>query len=195
MANSDRPRGFRPVAHRSGAPYNGAYREYAIPAADGSATFIGDPVTLNNAGGVVGSDGVFRAYVDQAATGNVIAGVVVGFAPDPTNLGLNHRTASTLRTVYVADDPDLVYEIQEVSGSTALAAADVGLNANFVVGSGSTVTGLSGVELDNTTENTTNTLDVHILGLVNRPDNEIGEHCKWLVTINRHQFANQVAGV
>lgn len=195
MPNADRPFGLRPVRHRSGAPYNGAYNEYAIPAADGSATFVGDPVTLNSAGGVTGSDGVFRAYVDQAATGDVITGVVVGFAPDPTNLELKHRTASTLRTVYVADDPNLIFEIQEVSGGTALAAADCGLNANFVVGSGSTVTGLSGVELNNATEVPTNTLDLHIVGLVNKPDNEIGEHAKWLVTINRHQFANQIAGV
>jgi hypothetical protein len=106
-----------------------------------------------------------------------------------------YRAASTQRIVYVADDPSLLFEIQEVSGGTALTANDIGLNANFVVAAGSTTTGLSGVELNNATEATTNTLDLQIVGFQNRTGNEIGEHAKWLVRINRHQRANQVAGI
>ena len=119
---------------------------------------------------------------------------MVGVKP-ATQDSANYRLASTLREIYVADDPDLLFEIQEVSGGTALTANAIGLNANFVVGSGSTVTALSGVELNNATEDTTNTLDVHIVGIAQREDNAVGEHCKWLVTINRHQFSNQVAGI
>lgn len=193
MANADTPFGLKPVAHRNGAPYNGAFRVYAVAAGDGTAMFVGDPVKL--AGTAETVNGRILSDVVQAATGDVITGVVVGFAPTPTNLELRHRVASTLREVFVADDPDLIFEIQEVSGGTALAANDAGLNANFVVAAGSTYTGMSGVELNNATEATANTLDLHIVGPVNRVDNEIGEHCKWLVTLNRHQFANQVAGI
>lgn len=193
MANADTPFGLRPVAHQSGAAYNGAFRTYNIPATDATAVFIGDPVKLAGTASTV--NGIVYTDVAQAATGNVVTGVVVGFAPSPTDLSSRHRAASTQRLVYVADDPDLVFEIQEVSGGTALTSAAVGLNADFVVGSGSTTTAMSGVELNNATEATTNTLDLKIMALVQREDNDFGEHAKFLVRINRHQYANQVAGL
>lgn len=192
MANVDSPFGLRPVQHRNGAPYNGAFRYYSVAAGDGTAIMIGDPVTLAGTSQTI--NGRIYSDVVRSATGDVFSGVVIGVVPVTAD-SLRYRAASTQRVLMVADDPDLIFEIQEVSGGTALAANDAGLNANIVVAAGSTVTGLSGVELDNSTEATTNTLDVHIVGPVNREDNEIGEHCKWLVTFNRHQFRNQVAGI
>lgn len=192
MANADTPFGLRPVRYRSGAPYNGAANVYSAASGDGTAFFIGDPVKLSGTSQTIA--GVVYLDVDQAATGDVIAGVVVGVLPETAD-SVIYRAASTQRRVLVADDPSLVFEIQEVSGGTALTANDAGLNANFVVGSGSTTTGQSGVELNNATEDTTNTLDLQIVGFVNREDNAIGEHAKWLVRINRHQFSNQVAGI
>ena len=190
MANVDTPMGLRPIRHISGAPYNGLVEHFTC--ADATAIFIGDPVILS--GTSQQYNGESYRDVDQAATGNVIIGVVVGVEPVTAD-SLRYRAASTLRLLYVATSPDLVFEIQEVSGGTALTANDAGLNADFVVGSGSTVTGMSGVELNNTGEATTNTLDLKILSPVRRADNAIGEHCKWEVMINRHQYANQVAGI
>jgi hypothetical protein len=132
--------------------------------------------------------------VARAATGDVIVGVVVGVKPD-TQDSLRYRAASTAREVYVADNPDLVFEVQEGSSGTALTANDIGLNINFVVAAGSTVTGLSGTTLNNTTEATTNTLDLKIIGFLNQADNEIGAAAKYTVRINRHQYVNQLAGV
>jgi hypothetical protein len=192
MANADTPFGLRPVAHRNGGAYTGGARVYSVPTGDSTAIFIGDPVKL--AGTAQTINGVTYADVAQAATGDVIVGVVVGVLPDTAD-SLKYRAASTQRRILVADDPDLLFEIQEVSGGTALTANDIGLNANFVVGSGSTTTGYSGVELNNSGEANTNTLDLQIMGIVNRADNAVGEHAKWLVRINRHQFANQIAGV
>jgi len=192
MANTDSAFGLKPVQHRNGAPYNGAFRIYSIAAGEGTATFIGDPVTLSGTSQTI--NGKIYSDVDQAATGGVVVGVVVGVVP-VTQDSLRYRAASTQRLLMVADDPDLLFEIQEVSGGTALTANDAGLNADFVVATGSTVTGLSGVELNNASEAVTNTLDLHIVGPSSREDNAIGEHCKWLVTINRHQFANQIAGI
>ena len=192
MANPDTPFGLRPVRYISGAPYNGAANVYSAAAGDGTAFFIGDPVVASGTSQTINGS-VYRD-VDQAATGDVITGVVVGVIPE-TQDSTVYRAASTLRRVLVADDPDLLFEIQEVSGGTALTANDAGLNANFVVAAGSTTTGMSNVELNNSGEATTNTLDLHIVDLVNRVDNEIGEHAKWLVRINRHQFSNQVAGI
>jgi hypothetical protein len=192
MANADRAAGFLPVRYITGAPYNGAADVYSTATGDGTAIFLGDPVKLSGTSTTI--NGVVYADVDQAATGDVIIGVVVGVLP-VTNDSLIYRAASTARRLLVATDPSLLYEIQEVSGGTALTAAAIGLNADFVVGTGNTITGMSGVELNNVGEAVTNTLDLQILGLVSRADNEVGEHAKWLVRINRHQFANQVAGI
>ena len=192
MANADTPFGLRPVGNVSGGPRNGALRYYSTATGDGTAIYINDPVTLSGASQTI--NGSIYSDVDQAATGNVIVGVVVA-VQFVTAESLRYRAASTQRILLVDTNPDTIFEIQEVSGGTALTANDIGLNANFVVGSGSTTTALSGVELNNGTENTTNTLDLHIVGLVDRPDNAIGEHAKWLVRINRHQYANQLAGI
>jgi hypothetical protein len=192
MANVDTPFGLRPVRHISGTPYTGSANVYTTASGDGTAIYVGDPVILSGTAQTI--NGVTYADVDQAATGDVIVGVVVAVLPD-TRDSLIYRAASTVRRLLVADDRDLLFEIQEVSGGTALTTAAIGLNANFVVGTGSTTTGQSGVELNNATEATTNTLDLQIVGLVNKEDNAAGEHAKWLVRINRHQYSNQVAGI
>lgn len=191
MANTDTPFGLRPVSNLSGAPYNGAVRHYSTPTGDATAIFIGDPVKLAGTSQTI--NGIVYPDVAQAATSNVIVGVVVGVVP-VTDDSLPYRAASTQRILMVAS-PDLLFEVQEVSGGTPLTANDIGLNADFVVGSGSTTTGYSGVELNNVGEATTATLDLQIIGHSPRADNEVGEHAKWLVRINRSQFANQVAGV
>jgi hypothetical protein len=132
--------------------------------------------------------------VTRAATGDVVVGVVTSVVP-ATRDSTVYRAASTATIVNVADDPQLLFEIQESAGGTALTANDIGLNADFVVASASTTTGLSATTLNNATEATTNTLDLKIVGLANKPNNEVGASAKWIVKINRHQFANQVAGV
>lgn len=192
MANPDTPFGLKPVSMLDGSPYSASVRVFSTASGDGTAIFIGDPVKLSGTSSTV--DGRVYVDVDQAATGDVIAGVVVGALPS-TRDSLTYRAASTTRLLLVETGRDVLFEIQEVSGGTPLAAADIGLNANFVVGSGSTTTGLSGVELNNSGEATTNTLDLQIIDLVPRADNEVGEHAKWLVRINRSQWANQIDGV
>jgi hypothetical protein len=194
MANPDIPRGLVPVQDAYGKPYNGAFREYSVAAGNGVAIYVGDPVTTAGVGTGQTIDGRLMIDVVQAATGDVITGVVVGVKPQLAT-SLPYRAASTQRILYVCDDPDILFEIQEVSGGTALTANDIGLNADFVVGTGSTTTGYSGVELNNVGEAGTNTLDLKIMGFRNAPDNAIGEHAKWLVRINRHRHVNQIAGI
>lgn len=192
MANADTPFGLKPVSMLDGSPYSASVRIFSTASGDGTAIFIGDPVKLSGTSSTV--NGEEYIDVDQAATGDVIAGVVVGVVAE-TRDSLVYRAASTTRLLMVETGRDVLFEIQEVSGGTPLAAADMGLNANFVVGSGSTTTGYSGVELNNATEATTNTLDLQIVAKAPRVDNAIGEHCKWLVRINRSQWSNQVAGI
>lgn len=194
MANVDRPGGLKPVGTGSGAPWSGKVNMYAVASDDTTAIFVGDLVKLTGGAGEAGEEinghdveGV--AEITQAAAGDKAVGVVVGFLANQDNLMQKHRAASQARIALVSDDPDTLYEIQEVSGGTALTSAAVGLNANVIVGSGNTVTGLSAMELDNTTEANTAGLNLQIKGLLKRPDNAMGEHAKWLVKINDHEFA------
>ena len=198
MANTDRPNGLRPVMNQDGSPYNGATRMYLVDSGNGTALFVGDLVKFGGSAGAAGTvingiDVEGMATVVQSAAGNAHVGVVVGFLPDQDNLTRKHRAASTNRIALVAD-PSCIYEVQEVSGGTAVAAGDVGANANVIVGSGNTTTGASAMELDNAALATTAGHDLMIIGLVRRPDNNYGEHAKWLVRINDSQFKAGVTG-
>lgn len=186
MPNTNAPRGFRPVRYKDGKPYTGAVNRYFVPASDATALFIGDPVVL---AGNADADGVPTATRATAAGGAFITGVMVGIAPTTRDTP-TFRAASTAAYILVADDPDLMFECQEDAVGGALAATSVGLNADFIVGAGSTVTGLSGCQLDSSTAATTNTLQFRIAGFTQRADNEIGANAKMNVFINLHTSRN-----
>lgn len=200
MANISKIRGFTPVKHTNGSPYNGQANIYFVPASDGTALFVGDPVKLladANAQGV--------QQVTKATAGAAVLGVVVGIINtklDPIAGGMTggsisidtpvYRPASTGQYVLVCDSPDVVYEVEASTGANAaysFAVADVGLNADLTTVAGSTTTGTSGASLNMAGAATTATLQWKILGVVQRPDNEItGQYTKVLVKINNTQM-------
>jgi hypothetical protein len=205
MANEDRPFGLKPVRHKSGAPYTGAANPYYIPSTYNTALFIGDPVVKvaagsNTAAVKVPGGGSFAIgtmpSIERTVVGDVdgvtkmITGVIVGFSALPTGLDYKHNPASTERVAFVADNPDLVFEIQ---ADGAIPAASMGLNAVLIAThSGSTTTGLSGMELDTTSDvpaaDASNQL--LILRAVNREDNDTTiTHAKVEVLINCHTQA------
>ena len=184
MANVDKAIGFRPVKKLDGTPYCGATTRYYVPATDNTAIYVGDPVKL---AGSADADGV--ASVTKASSTDPIVGIVTAVV-SVTAQSTTYREASVERYVEVCNDDQVLYEIQEDSDGGALAATDVGLNANFIDGGGSTVTGLSGIELDSSTAATTNTLDMQIVQIQVRPDNEIGDNAKVLVKLNNYQYVD-----
>jgi hypothetical protein len=193
MANSNSPFGLRPAKGANGQVVTGAPRLYSHASGDATALYIGDLVKL--AGTAQTINGVTTPDVVRAATGDVICGVVVGINPTSRDT-LGYGAALTAYTLFVDDDPNSLFEVQDVSSGTALTVNDVGLNANFVVAAGSTYTNQSGTTLDNTTEATNNTLDLKLVEVVNRADvDNASSPLRFLVRINRHQFSNQVAGV
>ena len=193
MANTNTPFGLRPVRHANGAPYNGAATKYYIPASDGTALYLGDPVIL---AGSADANGIASITKATAAGGAYMLGPVVAVdAMEGAGAGgrdsTTYRVASTERYVYVADDPDLIFEVQEDGVGGALAAADVGLNADWIAGSGSTITGLSGAMLDTSTKATTDTLQLRIQGFKQSVDNQVASaNAKVLVSINLHSRRN-----
>lgn len=201
MANTSKIRGFIPVKHVNGSPYNGQANIYYVPSSDGTALFVGDPVKL---AADANSQGIQQ--VTKATAGAAVLGVVVGVINtkfDPVagtmsggSVSLDtpvYRPASTGQYVLVCDAPDVVYEVEAVTGSNAsysFAVADVGLNADLATVAGSTTTGTSAAALNMATAAATATLQWKILGVVQRPDNEItGANTKVLVKINNAQLS------
>lgn len=185
MANVDSVFGARVAQVQGAAPYSGKVNSYTVLASDATALFVGDFVKLTGTS-APNEEGIQYPVVTQAAAQNTLVGVVIGFKADPDNLTKIYRPASTLRTVYVADDPYELFEIQ-ASSDAAIIAADIGLNADITVGSGSIYTGISGMELDQTTL-TSSTAQLRILRLMPGEDNELGLHAKLLCMINEHQY-------
>ena len=182
------------MRYLSGAPYNGAANVYTTTTGDGTAIGIGDPV-LALGSTTANADGTYTKDVKIAATTDVIEGVVVAVLPD-TRDSLPYRAANTVRRLLVADDPNLIFECQDISTGTPIPAADIGLNVSLSIGSPSTVTGRSGATLDNTTQANTNTRALKIVGASSKPNNEVGNASQvLLVRINRHRFVDQLAGL
>lgn len=189
MPNSDTPFGFKPVKHLIGSPWNGKTNVYFVPSTDGTALFKGDAVKSAGAADTTGK----YPTVAQAAAGDVIRGVIVGFGDNPFTMirpdtpNAVHRAASVAMYVFVVDDPFVIFEIQEDSVGNSIGTAMVGLSTDIAVTAGSTVTGNSGMELDSS-DTATALGQCKILRAVNRENNELGNYCKWEVTIIEHEM-------
>jgi hypothetical protein len=186
MANTSRINGFRPTRKPDGT--YPALRWYSVPASDGTALYVGDPVKL--AGDADAASGG-KPTVTQAAAGNAIVGIIVGFDVNRSNINIDgqYRVASTARDVLVCDDPNAVFEVETSNGT--LTTADVGLNVNHALGSPSTTMARSGATADSGTKATTATLTFKILQFSERIDNDdTAASAKILVKVNNHQFGS-----
>lgn len=194
MANADAAFGLRPVRYLSGAPYNGAANKYYIPSSDtDSAAYIGSLVKLT---GGADADGI-PTVTANVSSGEAVVGVVVGVVPETADSKI-YRANSTERYVMVADDPALLFEVQEDSVGGALSATACGATCMLTgFTSGDTTTGLSAIEIDssNLSEASDTDDDVRIIQFVQRPDNEIGINANWLVRLNVHAYVNAGVGV
>lgn len=190
MANNDSRFGLRPIEHLNGTPWNGVTRRCYLPSTDATAMFNGDPVDL---AGSADASGVCPTVVKATAgDGNYVFGVITAFDPDPDNLSLQYRPASTGRYCYVCCDPDVIFEIQACSG-VVIPYTSVGLNAVLIyTHSGSTVTGMSGAEMDSGASDAPAadaSNQLLIMGFVDRADNDISAvNAKWKVLINLHRL-------
>lgn len=195
MANANIARGLVAVRYRSGAPYNGAGNIYYVPSTYATSLFIGDPViTVTDASDANGIPTVQRATAAGGAyVSGVIGGIIAGGDPPIPTLAQNpqYHVASTAGYVFVVDDPEILYEIQEDSVGGVMTIGAAGRNADLIAGNGSTVTGWSGWMLDSSTQQTTNTLQLRIEQPVARVDNDPTlDYAKWLVSINLHSRRN-----
>lgn len=194
MANDDAAFGLRPIRNGLGSPWsNNMAQPYYIAASYSTALYIGDPVIVTGDQNSTELDGMpagtlQRIEIATAGSSTYISGVIVGLAPDWTNLSQPYWAASdsTQRMVYVCDDPEAIFVCQEDSVGGALTYASGSLNVDLVAGTGSSTTSLSAWELDSSTASTTNTLQMRLLRLHPTPDNELGTNAVWECKINLH---------
>jgi len=169
---------------------------YSIAASYGTALYIGDPVISSGTADTNGVPGIVIGAETGALRGVIVGlGRYEGLMANPSNLDITYRPASDANVWYamVADDPNLVFEIQEESNGTALAATEVGLNQIGASGSGNGY--VSGWQLSSytgATPATTATLQLRLLGLARKPagTNVFGAYAKWLVQINVHELGH-----
>ena len=167
MANSTQGFGFRAVGSANSAPYNGGTLRVSVPTTSSEGPlFIGDVVTLSGGASVDG-----YPTVHEAAVADLPFGVVSSFDANPDNLSLPYRAASTARYAQVVPVEGNFFEAR--FNGDALSADDVGQTTIYVVGAGSTATGLSTTVLSATDVGTSVADDCRIVAFKNAPDNDL----------------------
>ena len=193
MANKDAAFGMKPVRMIGGAPYTGGQSRYRIAANYGTSIFQGDMVAqvtggtveVHADGGTVPVVGVFNGcqYTDPTSGEQVFS----NYYPASTN-------ASDI-IAFIIDDPNVVYEVQ---ADDTFPVADLFGNFDIVyTTAGSTLTGISGAELDVTTGATATTLPIKAIDISQDPNNsDVGAaNTNVLVVIQNSVFGVKGAGL
>jgi len=199
----DAPYGLKPINLIGGQVFAGATRQLVITANYATSIYYGDALTIV-AGGTVEKDsgtttatpvGVFLGcqYV-SAATGQTTFAQYY-----PASLAVK---SGTNVLAFVADDPDQLFKVVLVAGTTAdgngltptfLGRTVIGSNAQLVQNTGSTVTGDSKVGIYTAAgATTTATLPIRIIDVVPDTANSSGNFCEVIVKWNAPNVTGQV---
>jgi len=189
MANVDKAYGLRALGNLSAT---GSQKQFGYEIADNQAgaIFQGDLVTLKdgfilqfNPASHTAAVGVFNGvnYIDPTTGKPTFS----NFYPGGVNITQGKIVADVL------DDPNQLFVIQ---ADEDVVQADFGKNADVVVGTGSTTTGVSAMELDSSTIATTAALNLKLVAKWDVPSNELGSaNTQVVVKINEHLYGS--AGV
>lgn len=132
--------------------------------------------------------------VQRVADGSIEGGGTPG-STLITGVAQNYGALSTATEHDVIVSSDALFEAQDNNATDGIAAADLGLNANLQYNAGSTVTLQSGHEINETGAAVTASLDVHLLELLNAPDNAYGSWARIVIKINGHRYGFAAVGV
>ena len=193
MANQDAAFGMRPLKMVGGQAFHGGQSRYRIAANYGTSIFQGDMVAqvtggtveVHADGGTVPIVGVFNGcrYTDPTTKKETFS----NFYPASTN-------AADIEA-FIIDDPMVVFEIQ---AAIAFPVADLLGNFDVVyTTAGSTVTGISGAELQVTDGGTATTLPLKVIDISQDPENSdvASAHTNVLCVIENHIFGVKGAGL
>lgn len=174
MANVDNPHGLSNLGRTlaGGMP---TIESFVKAVGFGTALFIGDAIAR-------AADGTIDKTITPGTT--LFSGV-----------NLNYGAASTATDHLVVTSPDALFECQDNNDTDGFVAADMGLNVNLELNAGSAVTQLSGHELDESTIQTTATLDVKLIRKYDVPGNEYTAWGRYEIMFNKHRMAPSMVGV
>ena len=182
--NVNRADGFRLVGTTHGRLPS--IRKYDVSAHSG-ALYVGDPVVLSGTGSTAGIPGVVKASVSSTITGIFMGKVPTSGVTAPAIPTVSYIADGGSATIYVCDDPQAIFEIQEDSVGGNIAATALGEFCDVTFGAGNANTEMSGCILDSSDAATGD--NVRLLSVVQRPDNVFGNtYCRFLVTINEHTY-------
>ena len=193
MANQDAPFGFRAVRMSGSAPSSNGQTQYLIANGYDTAIFQGDPVEMVSGGSLNVANGAADVMV------GVLNGVEFIDTTTRKPTFRNFHAADTtafdgIIKAFVIDDPDQLFEIQ-VSG--AFTNADIGATANLTYAAGSTINGISKVEVNSGAIGTGADSAVKIVGLTGDPENNdtSSDNANIIVKINKHLYSANTAGI
>lgn len=191
MSNQNAPFGLKPVG-KVGSGYNSeGVTEYKIASGASGNIFSGDLVKMTNAGTILVAGatdnpvlGVFRGCQYTDSSGDTIFS---SYWPD--------GTVTSDAVAFVVDDPNVLFEIQSAATGSVVQTV-VGNNADTVYTAGSTITGISAVEISGTTAATS--AQLRIVGVSTDPENSTlgtgsaSTNVNLIVKINEHFYAQTV---
>ena len=187
------PYGLKPVNLIGGQVFAGATRQIPIASAYNTNLLNGDLVKIVSSG---------TLEKDAGTTTATPVGVFLGCRYTDPNLGYElysqYFPANTVAddiVAYVADDPDQLYKVAVVSGTTVIAGVGrtvVGNNVSLVQNAGSTQSGNSKVAVLSTSAATTNTLPIRVIDVVAETASAADTYVELIVKFNwgMHQYQN-----
>jgi hypothetical protein len=184
----DKPYGLQPVNLIGGQVFAGSTRLLKIASGYAANIFYGDVVKMVSTGTIEKDTGT------TTVAANGVAGVFLGCTY--TNPSTKQPTWSQYwptgtvasdAQAYVADDPDVLFKVAAVSGTTVVAfygQSVIGNNVALVQNAGSTTTGDSAVAIDGTSAAATVSLPIRIVAGVPDTANSSGEFCEFICKFN-----------
>lgn len=194
MANVNAPFGFRHLGVLGGSAPNFGMINRKIAAADTADIFTNGPVKSL-------STGYVAAWTATTAVSQ-LAGIACGFQYLNTSRGSTVFTPLWIGGDNTGDGNALIIPCAGAVGptflvqssGTAITLADVGLNADVSMGTGSVITGISGATLDQATLAATATLPFRVVGLYNGVGNgsDAASSFNWVIVVANVQGATGI---
>lgn len=206
MSNTNKVQGLTPVRYLNGADWDGKGNIYHIDSGDTNAYWVGDPVALKTGTATVSGEDCGLQTLNVGQVGGTNVGVILAVGTnarggpyiDPTNLTLVNAPATKTKPYYalVADDPNIVFRIQEQGTGTVFTVSSTSQNANFALAQPATGVNVSGAYLNNATASVGGSggaaYNLRLMGLEQIYDNgawnTYGLYAKWLCIIQNHYY-------
>lgn len=151
MANSFSPFGFRSFGHQDGSPPTMGMSKYTMNSSYATSVYTGDLVKISSA-----IPGTVEIFPDSGLNATVKPlGVFAGCEYYNTTVQRQvwspyfpaSAGSSSPVTAYVVSDPEMTF-IGQASSGTVVGSSLQGMNIGFTLGSGNTLSGISGAYLN-----------------------------------------------